>query len=109
MGVVISFLVWLTSEGMATVAHHLHLTRPSQEEQVAESAIATTAYLHMQTSAHVVWQKSPQQSTARVVMHIGYHRLTVALVKAHCVVVVVIEERALLASHEGVVFLTLLL
>ena len=42
-------------------------------------------------------------------MHVGYHRLTVVLVKAHRVVVVVIEERALLASHEGVVFLALLL
>jgi hypothetical protein len=63
----------------------------------------------MQTSAQVVWQESPQLGTARVVVHVGYHRLSVAFVKAHRVVVVVIEERALLALHEGVVLLALLL
>jgi hypothetical protein len=35
--------------------------------------------------------------------------MTMALVKAYRIVVVVIEERALQASHEGVVFLALLL
>ena len=94
---------------MLAVAHHLHLTRPPQKEQVAECPITTTAYLHMQTSAHEIGQELPQLNTARVVMHVGYHRLTVALVKAHRVVVVIIEERSLLASHKGVVFLALLL
>ena len=94
---------------MLAVAHHLHLTRPPQKEQVAECTIVTIAYLHMQTSAHEIGQELPQLSTARVVMHVGYHRLTVALVKAHRVVVVVIEERSLLASHEAVIFLPLFL
>ncbi len=50
-----------------------------------------------------------QDGSPRVVMHIGYHRLSVALVEADGVVVVFVEERALLPSHEGVVFLPLLL
>ena len=108
-GVIVSFFKWMACDGMLTVAHHLHLTRPPQKEQVPECTIAATTYLHMQTSAHVVRQKSSQLSTARVVMHIGYHRQTVALVKTHRVVIVVIEERALLAFHEGVIFLALLL
>ena len=109
MGEVGSFLVWMTGDGMLTVAHHLHLTRPPQQEQVAECAVATTAYLHMQASAHEVRQESPQHGAAGVVMHISNHSLPMALIKAHRVIVIVIEERALPASHKGVVFLTLLL
>ena len=46
-GIVVGLLIWMTSDGMLAVAHHLHLTRPPQKEQVAEGAIATTTYLHM--------------------------------------------------------------
>ena len=46
-GIVVSVFVGLAGDGMAAVAHHLHLAGPSEQEQVAEGSVAALAYLHM--------------------------------------------------------------
>jgi hypothetical protein len=95
MGVVLRLFIRLPTHGVAPVTHHLHLARPSQQEQIAVCTIAAITYLHMQTPAHEVGQKSPQHSSTRIIMHIGYHCLAVALIEAYSVIIVIIEEWAL--------------
>ena len=108
LGVVGGGLVGLAVGGVSAVALHLHLVRPAQQEEVAEGAVAAAAYLHMEAALHEVGQSAAQDGAARVVVHIGNHGLAVAVVEAHGVVVVVIEQRAALSAHKGVVFLALL-
>ena len=107
--IVIGILVWEAADGMAAVALHLHFASPSQKEEVAESAIATLAYHHVKAALHHVGQEPTQERTAWVVVHIGYHRLAVAVVEADGIVVVVVEKRTLTAANKRVVLLALLL
>ena len=79
-----------------------------QGVEVMEAAVVAVCR-HMGDVAHRVEIPGRQDGAPRIVVHIGYHGLAVALVEAYRVVVVVIEEWALLACHEGVVLLPLLL
>lgn len=91
------------------MALHLYLTCPSQQEQIAESGITAVTYAHVQTAAHDVGQHFSEQGTARVVVDIGYHGLTMTVVETDRVVVVVVEKRLLIPADEGIVLLALFL
>ena len=106
-GVVGGGLVGEAADGVPTVALHLHLAGPAQEEEIAEGAIAAPSDADMEAAAHHVGQPASQERPAGVVVHIGYHCLAVALVEADGVVVVVVEQGALAASDKSVVFLPL--
>lgn len=107
-GVVVGVLVGEAADRMAPVALHLKLASPTQEEGVAENAVAALAYHDMEAALHHVGQPSTQEGAARVVVHIGYHRLAVAVVEADGIVVVVVEKRALASADKRVVLLALL-
>lgn len=61
----------------------------------------------MQTSTQEVGQELPQQSTPRIVVHVGYHRLSMTLIKTYCVIVIVIEERSFATPNKRVILLAL--
>ena len=100
-------LVGFAAGGVAPMALHLHLAGPAEQEEVAEGSKAVVADADVQASLHEVGQGPPQQGPARVVVDVGDHGFAVAVVEADGVVVVVVEEGALPALHEGVVFLPL--
>lgn len=106
--IVVGVLVWDAADGMAAVALHLHFASPSQKEEVAENAIAALAYHDMEAALHHVGQPTTQEGTARVVVHVCYHRLAVAVVEADGIVVVVVEKRALAPANKRVVLLALI-
>ena len=51
-GIIGSLLIWLTSDGMPTMALHLDFSCPPQQEQIAKGTIASITDAHMQTATH---------------------------------------------------------
>ena len=107
-GVVVGGFVRLSADRMAAVALHLYFVGPPQEEKVTEGTVAAVANPDMQAALHYVWQQAAQDGAAWVVMYIGNHRLTVAVIKADRVVVVVIKQWTILSAYHGIVFFALL-
>ena len=90
-GIVGRGLVRLPADGMPTVALHLHLAWPPQQEEVAECAIVAVPDLDMQGALHQLRQGPPQNGPPRIIVNVGDHGLAVPLVEAHRVVVILVE------------------
>ena len=81
---------------------------PTQQEKIAEGTIAALSYPDVKTATHEVWHSVTQDGTARVIVDVCYHCITVTTVETDGVIVVVIEERLMLSINKSIVFLPLL-
>ena len=96
------------TDRMTTMALHLLFASPSQQKQVAEGTITAPFDLDMKATPHRIGQKAAQERPSGVVIHIGNHRFEMSSIKAHSVIVIVIEKRTLLTIDKGIVLLPLL-
>ncbi len=86
-----------------TMAEDLRLERPAQQEEVAEGRVAHATDGEAQAALHELRHARLQDGPPRVVMHIRQHGLQLVRCVQHRVVVVIIEQRLLLARERGVV------
>lgn len=87
--------------GMPTMAHHLLLVNPPQQEEIAESGILMSTNQHMQTAAHEIRECLSHNGSPRIVLHIGHHIIQLAAAHADSIVVVVIKKRTHSESRLG--------
>ena len=85
------------------MAEDLRLERPAQQEEVAEGRVAHASDGEAQAALHELRHARLQDGPPRVVVHIGQHGLQLVRCVQHRVVVVIIEQRLLVAREGGVV------